>query len=301
MPYGFPSGRQLLREIVGLLKAGVEYARRGQKKGKSIDYRFDALAENCSLGELGEFANTLDRSFQPSVDFFVEHRPEFMNIGKMAIAAFLTPYEDDKSLLVRKKDKNWYEHLYENISATPDEFANSGVSIVTFNYDRSLERFLYVALKNSHGLDDEETAELLAALPIVHVHGELEPLTGSAARRRQSYNQEVNASVVAERVQHISIMPEDIDDSPRFKEARSLIDEAERICFLGFGYADQNIKRLKITQAAKNTAIFGSAYDIQPAERHRVKELFAPITRRPHLGDPQQTNLQFLRQRIRLR
>jgi len=59
------------------------------------------------------------------------------------------------------------------VGSSLEEFAENRVSFVTFNYDRSVEQFLFTSLKNTFGRPDGNTSQVLQKVPIVHLHGRL--------------------------------------------------------------------------------------------------------------------------------
>jgi hypothetical protein len=153
VPYGFPTGRGLLINVVRSLR----------NEGGTLQIILSALG--FELGEIRTFAEELDRSMQPSVDAFIENRPEFMNIGKAAIVGTLVPSEDEGKLLVRGEQMLWYEYLFNKMAENRNDYEQSHLSIVTLNYDRSFEHFLFHALKSSFHLADAEGLELLNRTP----------------------------------------------------------------------------------------------------------------------------------------
>lgn len=96
-------------------------------------------------------ANALQNSVAPSVDFFLENNEKFEEIGKLAIAFELILHEDYKQLR-REQKKRWYETLF-HLMVQGGRFDQNRLSVITFNYDRSLEAFLFRALGNLYGLD----------------------------------------------------------------------------------------------------------------------------------------------------
>ncbi|MGH7216991.1 MAG: hypothetical protein ACREIG_07135, partial [Nitrospiraceae bacterium] len=60
--------------------------------------------------------------------------------------------------------------------ATSTTFHENKLSLITFNYDRSLEFYLHRAIKRLWDLDDNEAAEVLKAVPIIHIHGKIDAL-----------------------------------------------------------------------------------------------------------------------------
>src|SRR5579872_4927746 len=165
-PYGFPLGRGLVDEAIMRL----------QNEG---DTRLGMVQEvcGCSRAALLEFVTALERSASPSIDAFLEGRRDYVELGKAVISALLIPYEGEDALFTRGTTpslaRRWYHYMLDRMGASPDEFVRNALSIVTFNYDRSLEHFLLVALENRYGIGRERAAVLLERISIIHLHGQL--------------------------------------------------------------------------------------------------------------------------------
>lgn len=273
-PYAFPTGRTLLLKIC-------------QDLGSTSPLHEALLALGHSEGDVQEFRAALDLSKQPSVDLFVERRPEFEPIGKVAIAAALIPYENEANL-ARGVTESWYEYLWKKLSGRrAGDFASNQLTVLTFNYDRSLEHFLYLALRHSHNLRDPQVAKLLrAGAPVIHLYGQLGdlPCLGPSDRAR-SYKPEYDVATLEEWANAIKIFTEDVPpEDPNFKNAWASLSRAEVVCFLGFGYHEANVERLRVKELLKEAGrarprpeIYGSAYGIGPGERPAKERLF------PHL------------------
>jgi hypothetical protein len=162
IPYGFPSGRDLIFDIV----------QRVGRNAKSDSKRI-LLQVGFSQDEIDSFSDELIGSNQPSIDAFLENRREYIEVGKAAIAATLIPREVPDYLTRRQTEQRWYEYLYQQLGAQQIEFPKHRSSIITFNYDRSLEYFLYNSIKHSYGTSDEETLALFKSIPKVHIYGQL--------------------------------------------------------------------------------------------------------------------------------
>src|SRR5262249_21509255 len=91
------------------------------------------------------------------------------------MAYCLIPYENRISLFQRDSynDGDWYGYLFGKLNAEFSEFSQNKLSIITFNYDRSLEYYLLTALRSSYNKTSDECAQALEAIPIVHVYGQL--------------------------------------------------------------------------------------------------------------------------------
>lgn len=279
-PYGFPVGRGLLMEICKLI--GMTESEGGALGHQLLAFRFDSK-------KVYSFANDLYRSQQPSVDAFLENRPEYMEIGKTAIAAALIPYEIEGTLY----RNDWYEYLVRMIAPTQNAFLKSSLSIITFNYDRSLEHSLFVALKASFGLSDADSAKLLSSLPIVHVHGLLGGLPYLTESEARPYVPKLTPELVKVAAAQILIVHEVDGLGPAFERAHELLSKAAKVCFLGFGYLPANVVRLQINQLCREGVLIGTAFDMQDAERNRAVGLF-----KNGLSLSNENVLSFLRSRL---
>ncbi len=235
---------------------------------------------HANVDVVKEFSDLLLNSMAPSVDRFLESNPDFVRLGKTAIAFNLIPFEKE-SIINRTIELQWYEFLFSHLhTPTTDEFKQNQLSIITYNYDRSLEHFLFTAIKNSYSLSESDALEILRSIEIIHLHGQLGSYYPQLDQYR-AYNTDIDNSILQRCIDGIKIIHEDISDEPQFEQARTLIEQARKVCFLGFGYDKTNVDRLKIKETVKlnrdrrhelKTYFFGSAYDLEPAEIGAVYE-----------------------------
>ena len=156
-PFGFPIGSRLLSLIVGEL---------GQPQTISDLHGY------CGFGgqEIARFKAALENSGQLSVDAFLEHRDEFLEIGKVSIAIALIRFEQRQTLFGEAKG-TWLKYLFGKMNSSFEKFGENRVSFLTFNYDRTVEEFLFTALFNSYGRSQDECLAQLKHIPIIHLHG----------------------------------------------------------------------------------------------------------------------------------
>jgi len=112
-----------------------------------------------------EIRSKLLLSGQNSVDAFLETNNACLDIGKAAMAAVLLQYESQE-VLWNYNANNWMRYLFERMRApTLDGFAENKVSFVIFNFDRSLDHFLFTPLKNtSEGSSETDCAKVLGEI-----------------------------------------------------------------------------------------------------------------------------------------
>lgn len=232
--FGFPTGIGLSSLVSGGLRPGNHAYNVLQMYGKFTE------------SQITSFRNAFFFSGKNSVDAFLEHRTDLMTIGKAATAAILIGYEyADK--LFSYDPPNWLRHLYNNLNTSFDDFGSNELSIVTFNYDRTIEHFFFESLKNTYNKTDEECKVALDHLPIIHLHGRLGFLPWQDPKGRPyTINHDENSLRAA--TDGIKIIHEDIRDGRDgdFQQAKELMQKAVRILFLGFGYNPTNIERLGI-------------------------------------------------------
>jgi len=265
MPFGFPSGREIVGAICQALTPDTSQPIRRQ-----YTPTFSVLLHcNFSVSQITNFKDALSRSGHTSVDAFLEYRTEFIDVGKSAIAAVLLPFEKTDLLFEEmriERKNNWYEYLFSQLSTSFDMFDRNALSIITFNYDRSLEHYLLTALKNSYGKTDKECAEKLNAIPIIHVHGKLGDLEWQHPHPfpvpYDSHLSNMVSEMVSRASKKIKIIQENIADDIEFGQAYQLLSEAARVYFLGFGFNQTNLERLQIESLPTDKCIWGTGLDL---------------------------------------
>jgi hypothetical protein len=315
MDYGFPSGRELLEDI----KAGISDMRKDLFR-KLQDYE-------ASPDKINDFFINLIHSDPLSIDAFLERRTEFIPLGKLAIVMMLYPKEIDNNLF-EQGSLHWYQYLRNSLlknSSSPEEFGNNKLAIITFNYDRSMEHYLYTVFQSTYNLYDDEKkcAEILRKIPIIHVYGSLGLLpwqengmsrkpyglrrkpsameslfnktmiqTNGLPRRQALAKREAFDlhGKIKEASENIKIIPESEDTSKEFEKAIKHLKLAERIYFLGFGYHEANLRRLK-KEEYKSKVPFGTCLGMGKRELNAIKGIYGSIRFAP----PRVNILDFLR------
>ena len=278
-PYGYPLGDKLVSKILQSLG-----------RPNPDDFTHHLIGAGISEAALRDFANELRQSQVYSVDSFLENRyQEFGEIGKLAIAAALMPQEDESNLFAAG---DWYRYLFNQICNIAGEKACHRLSIITYNYDRSLDHYLYKAIKSKYGLDNESAAKRAAEIEIVHLHGHLGELPHQAPAGRP-YSSSISPFTLRAAASNIRIIHEDIGNQPQFKRALQLLQEAQVVCFLGFSFHRINLDRLSLDSwVHTKRAIFGSAFNLTEAERaHFTRRFYGRL----QLGLPTYDAHEFLR------
>lgn len=278
--FQFPLGRGLLMKVVtGITREEANV--------------YHVLGACGFAGDhMKHFADKLAKSMQPSVDAFLENRPEFLEVGKAAIAAALIPYEAESNLARPQQGPHWYEYLFTRLGPTRAEFEQSQLSVITFNYDRSFEHFLFIAARASFGLSDDACKAFVQHVPMVRVYGQLGVLDYVSPNGRRYYP-DLNPKMILKCAKEIKILHEGQSDSPQFAQARDLLEKAERVCFLGFGYHKSNMERLQLDVVTEGVPMYCCVYGMEDGEIAAIIPFFGKHRSRMQFGN--QNALMFLR------
>jgi hypothetical protein len=235
-----------------------------------------------------------------SIDNFVNTHgttPGIVICGKLGIAQAIIEAERNSKLIVGSKlivydqpgqfDKidyteiggTWYapffQLLTENVRNEEVVSLFDNISIITFNYDRCIEHFLYHAIQNYFAFND--IARLMQKLRIFHPYGVVGPLPwqdlrsvsfGGVGRNRNWIDIANDIRTFTERVE---------GNDPALASIRQQVQEAETIVFLGFGYHALNMELLSLEQRHGGRRVFGTAKGISDAD---VKTIIIPETAR---------------------
>jgi len=268
---GFPTGIQLIEKIDKLLSSP-----------QSLDPDFLKAFRLAKIDGFKELRKKLRGAV--SIDSFLQFNHQYSDIGKWLIAMALSSCEKEEYLYREKS--NWYWTFFNSMK---DQLADFGhrVGIITFNYDRSLEyAMLLFLLDNYNNPEMSMCIRQIKNIPIYHIHGHLGDLPGFSKDGLNEYPYgEVNIRNAANNIKIIH--DGNIEDSYQLRHAKELIEEAEVISFLGFGYHQINLIRL--TNKIKETTriirgeecplkVYGTAFDLDAATREFVESHISGIT-----------------------
>jgi hypothetical protein len=347
---GFPTGEKLLQDIYSFaLKPSMGFtmdAKRGtlEVANSKLLARLLELAVGLGLANeqdetnesfVKKFAEELFNARPRSIDEFLSDRPVYSLIGRICIVFCISRYEDKNSkyFVPTMPERNvdsifpdfgWYEYLWHKMTENVDsieEFKKNKVTVITFNYDRSLEFYLFRALQSKFGKPDAEIADVFAEIEIKHVYGKLAPFywehnyliqnsnmsgkdlamectdfspwepsvlfrlwgnVGSHGMDKRDFDSkrtvltEVARSEIVNRfikaANDIKIYSEVLEEHKNREYLEDLM-KAKRIYFLGFGYHEQNLLALGLTNGvlSEDTQILGTAYNMTDGEMQDKK------------------------------
>ncbi len=267
MPFGFPSGIGLRNEILKHL--GVSTAANWKHDFK---HSYGILKEDTE-----KFYNSYLKCGGLSIDSFIENRPEFEELGKLCIAKVLISKEGSQNLFnMEDNTDHWYSYLVSKLNIK-EKFGLNNLSIITFNYDRSLEHYLFNTLKENNNIDDDKKcADLFNQINFVHVYGQLGYLTWQNEINNCGYNMDTNKHKIQNAAEEIKLIFDRTQNSATFDKAKNLIMDAKLIVFLGFGFDKTNLERLgfPLKNVQPQKRIIGTVYGLGLSEISSINNNF---------------------------
>ncbi len=298
-PYGYPSGARLRESICfnqGFWPSYSAYLR---------DNRSVQGVKEERLGKVDEFRQTFEKSSFKSIDVFIANNPKLAETGKYVIAYEIFRVEHEscfreyakqlkdiytaRALSIERltiddlwrreafQGGDWYFYIYNRLvegliggNVLPN-FSNGNLAFITFNYDRSLEQFLYEALRNSFTeVSEDDIVKTLKKLEIIHVYGQIAPLKWQNPNEYVDYKHPIDESLLQLIANNIRTIYEE-KEHPELMEAQNLLKQAEQIFFLGFGYAPENMEILGLPLLiSPSCLVYGTAFNSIEDERYRI-------------------------------
>jgi hypothetical protein len=231
-PFDFPLGVDLRNQLL------------------ASDNSRDALLHELGFPNLKPFRTSLRHYQAQSIDDYLKRYPEHAQAAKLQIAYHLMRHEDHDGHVDHTRKDNWYRHLYFEVLGDDEWLGRGRLSIVTFNYDLSLEAYLFTTLCARHRIDGNQARERLAALPIVHVHGHLGAVEFIHGKGRP-YGRTKGAIELNDAAKRIAT----VHDEPAIKlweRAHEMLGKANHLLFLGFGFGEENLARLALNSNCRN-------------------------------------------------
>ncbi len=268
-PFGFPLGRKLINEIIDDLVPDSPL-------WKSLsEYSPQISIAPIDKDDILEFRNALTQNVNVSIDEILKLNEIFWPIGKMGIASVLLKHENPD--IMESIGENWYGLLLGELNngiSEIEDWAKNKLTVITYNYDRSLEFLFHRSLKNSNqNITDDKCWDILnKGIKIIHLHGKLGGLEWRSGV--PYHNKDATRLDILKASQQIKIVHEDIGLSKPFEKAHVALKEAERIYIFGFGFDENNLKRLlpdNLRPIFRSSKVRGTAYGLVTMKKRRAK------------------------------
>ena len=295
--YNYPTGEELVKEIVKKTNFIISCFERDSKRGWSnvssvLDSVYEVAKGEKSKGNidiinfLKNFVGRIERVDPPVIDYFLEWNEDLQEIGKLIIAWVILDREEeyhrhqkynnvnrqrlaDKAPFVKDSGKqvnyqyfkdNWYKFLlYKIITECKDSsrLQKNNVDFITFNYDVSLETFLYQGLRDIQFLkkNDEDVNDFLQDR-FTHMYGKVRenpfvediPIIESMPSHVEVKSLDNILPIAYKASKNIRTIGDQKDDEDAIKRSEELLNHAEDIYILGYGFDRKNSERLGVEE-----------------------------------------------------
>lgn len=295
--FGLPVGARLQKDIANFLRPDPH----SEDFGRDINFAWPTLSNlglkwNDLLQTLEWMSRTLPLA--RSIDSFLEAQSmagdAISFLGKYAIATLISRAEKATRLFVPNRihkpnfqalSQSWLGQLWPMINkggaAQIDEKGLEGFEFLTFNYDRCIEQFLFLAFTDFYRMPVEAAVELVETVKIRHVYGSL----GGALPRQNGlpFGYEELSDQRIRAAHQIKTYSEQLEETD-LQDIGHMLGRADRIIFLGFSFAPMNTELLAsaCTQSASLKQIFGTAYKMSEFDREKAQDWCCQTFRRGH-------------------
>jgi len=231
IPYGFPTWKNLYDRLLD--ESMVPVLRRATLHNSRV----------FTEKEIVDFQKALSTATHATIDEFLHDNQQFMRVGMYGVAHIISECESEFDLR-RSGDGRWYGQFFDKLfygmsgKELPSLLVN--IRIVSFNYDRSMEMFLWNRLRQSC-----HPVELSNAISecFVHPYGKIGNYPWHSRMPRDYSASSMNANE-----SEFSELPSDSmtilnPDTWRYRLSYS---EQSHVYFLGFGFHDANMTAIAL-------------------------------------------------------
>jgi hypothetical protein len=251
--------------------------------------------------ELSQLVEQFD-SIDEALHWFSD-RPGLVELGKVTIIYLILKSERESPLFVANSPniapkgdygENWCSELLSMVvgSFSREKVAEafSRVTIINFNYDRTIEHFLYSELQNKLRVDESQARDAVTKLKVLRPYGSVGPLPWQVqpdetitfgADLSEDHDKLFTVS------KNIRTYTEQAAGHIR-PDIREAVDRASRIIILGFGFHQQNMSILTGGSSHANRRIIATMIGIDRENYEHMSMNIAHVFRAanmPHLLD----------------
>lgn len=299
MPYGLPSGAGLVNLIaypdesnlsknifidrnnfLELLNKGVIDLHSG------TPYKLGGI--NSAHLELQNDLRKLSASI--SLDYFLKNNPYYLDIGKILIAFTIYYLENEKEIFSPQNNNlNWYSHLWNQIKApTFEQFIRQPLRIYTFNYDLTLDYFLYHQIRNYYNSYDPSKKpihsvdlDLVKDLMPKHIYGsrKINLASGNCFNNFETLganfaDESKQGKFAFDLLDEIHLIDES-ETKHIFNEIGDTVNAYKQVFFMGFGFDEANLQNFDVRYWRRNNfTIKGTIKGYSKAEKRDLAKRF---------------------------
>jgi hypothetical protein len=288
---GLPSGVELLSRVA----QGFDFSRFGTELQTK-----DSVILGQYLGKLGTRLGKNEAAIREaaeririacklcsSIDSLIEQYGDDQLIaasGKLAIVHFICQAEARSVLRLTPRvagdlpvqgADNWLFQLAQlvtsGVSKSRVAQCFDDLTIISFNYDRSIEHFMPHALVMAYGMELGEAQKLVGSkLRVIHPYGSIGRLpwqAGDTPDLEWGTEQPWNIHNLAVGIRTASEVQR---DQNTLRTIRAAVSGAKRIVFLGFGFQPQNVDLLMDYGLSHDPDVMASVWDQTPLMRDMI-------------------------------
>ena len=288
---GLPNGVELLSRVA----QGFDFSRFGTELQTK-----DSVILGQYLGKLGTRLGKNEAAIREaaeririacklcsSIDSLIEQYGDDQLIaasGKLAIVHFICQAEARSVLRLTPRlagdlpvqgADNWLFQLAQLVTSgvSKSRIAQcfDDLTIISFNYDRSIEHFMPHALVMAYGMELGEAQKLVGSkLRVIHPYGSVGRLpwqVGDTPDVEWGTEQPWNIHNLAMGIRTASEVQR---DQNTLRTIRAAVSGAKRIVFLGFGFQPQNVELLMDYGLSHDPDVMASVWDQTPLMRDMI-------------------------------
>jgi hypothetical protein len=238
-----------------------------------------------------------------SIDNYIHnHRnnPAIKTVGKIAIVNTILKYERKSKVFIDETkhpqvfrdpiglENSWFHIFFRLLGeriivGETLEGIFDNLSVITFNYDRCFEQYLWKSLQQRFAINGEEATSLMAKLRIHHPYGKIAKLPWEDPHGVPLGGDPHGNEVQLDKFfKNIRTYNEEVEQGEKLAEARNWLQSATRAIFLGFHFHDPNVELIKSQSDSERTNVqqaFATVLDRSGPERNIINEQLNQILR----------------------
>ncbi len=285
---GMPLGSELKQKIVSMYAYHNHNGEIFQARDKIADL---ALRQVFKEEKIFEIFEQFNRALQTvdSIDDYLARFPNDSDLqlcAKVGIVSSIINSEKNSYLSNPVNigvNGTWLPLFLKNLTRqvsveAVDDYLFNNLTIINFNYDRCLERYLSIGLSDAYSRDLMETSQWVKRLRILRPYGSI----GSFWKDDENYiefgelggSEKLRSEKLVELSKGILTYSEKSDQKELYREIRESIFQATNVIFLGFGFHEQNMDLIKPkTNAVSNNHrnIFSTMLGISENDQARLE------------------------------
>jgi hypothetical protein len=256
--FGLPVGWKLLEQIRDNSRFQFQGSRASEGNRKIAQtvygrYNLDTYAYKKAFEALDDIHRGVETA--GSIDEYINRYSDnslIAEMGKLQIAYAILLAEARSIMNVSMGDdvRNWSplestwiapftRALFDGVRAKDVETIGSNITIICFNYDRCIEHYLEHAIQRAYrDVDHAMAREIVSRINIIHPYGSLGPLEDLP------FGFPVETMNLYSVIENLITWSETVHDGLLIDSIREAIRTAKKLVFLGFAFANQNMKLL---------------------------------------------------------